>query len=217
MKMNKKIIGITGGVILACGICVFGVIAKATNNPDIYSEIPKEVFEKYSDVSKEEFEKMSPEKQAFEKRYIEKQRKADEDSKKYTPLPIPTMDRSILTQDISEFGEIGVIREASQHDLPMSSMEEQGYVFDTAASLKHNSIVTGKSNSNPANGVIYNFYSNLNKGIQPSRNVHVIPNVGNITITGVDVNKNIFTFKTESGRTGVFDVSNDIKGVYRLD
>ncbi len=54
------------------------------------------------------------------------------------------MDKSILMQDISEFGEIGIIIKASKHDWPMSFMEAQAYVFDTATALKHNSITYNK-------------------------------------------------------------------------
>ncbi len=74
MKVNKKIVGITGGAILVCSICIFGVIAKATDNPNSYA-----IF----GIPEKEFAEMPPEKQAFEKNL-----NAIEDSKKYTPLPL---------------------------------------------------------------------------------------------------------------------------------
>lgn len=70
-------------------------------------------------------------------------------------------------------------------------------------------VAMGCLTDDPNTGVIYNFYKDADNYW---RCFHEIPNTGKIAITDMDIKNNLLYFKTESGRTGIFDVS-DVDGI----
>ncbi len=124
-----------------------------------------------------------------------------------------------LANDMPSTSEeaIGIIKHITEPDLavPLPHTILEQYNFDTVGYSPYNRVVTGRCADNIKDGIIINFYIRPKTG-ENSKYFYRITGVGDITLTSINNDNEVFTFKTASGKTGTFDVA-DGKGKYTIN
>lgn len=121
-----------------------------------------------------------------------------------------------IANDMPGFDSIGLIEPIKYpgSQVPMSNEIAKQYNFVTRGIAPYNLIVTGNYVDNPNDGLILNFYVRPKTGDRGFF-AYRIPDTGIITLISLSNNK-VFTFKTEDGKTGTFDVTSK-EGKYKIN
>lgn len=123
-------------------------------------------------------------------------------------------DEKALSEDPANYDEFGIF-DASDIQLPLPSQEAKKYKVVSAGLSPYNGIYTGNLLEDPSVGIIINRYERIKSG-EIKTYFYKLKGTGQITLVSLSSDKKIFTFKTENGKTGIFDVT-DSKGSYSIN
>lgn len=90
--------------------------------------------------------------------------------------------------------------------LPLPTEEAKKYNIITAGLSPYNGVYTGNLVENPKQGIIINRYERIKTG-EVNTYFYEIPDCGKITLISLSSDKKVFTFKTEDGKIGKFNVT----------
>ena len=188
-KENKKnIVIISSLLLLTIATITFSYAAFAGKSQLTSDKVKYEDMLKHDKIEKENIEKI----------------------KNQTP-EIP--DEKALSEDPPNYNELGVF-DASDIQLPLPTQEAKKYIIVTAGLSQYNGIYTGNSVDDQSEGIIINRYERVKSG-DVKTHIYKIPATGMIILTDLSDDNKTFEFKTETGKTGTFDVT-DNKGKYTI-
>jgi hypothetical protein len=171
-------------------------------------------------AQKDFFYSWSNDKQSLVLDHDKKVQVNEENAKNYKDSDRPKLDDKVtkdLENDIAAFPNVGTVEDIKipGAEVPMPASIQSQYNFTSKGISMYNFVIVGNKVDNPDEGIIVNIYDRPKTG-ESQRYFISVPDVGKITLTGISSDKKIFTFKTDKGKTGTFDVSSK-EGKYKID